>query len=149
MGEGATEGVKEGGNGERGEMNEIVYKPFTQQTWTDGQQHGVLLIYLSIPGSSFLILEVTWATVWRNGLRTKSQVSFRDGRGRERTGNPPRTPTSTGGSGEGGRLYRGAKWRTGEEKREHGQDNRKVRNSSLTSFPTIRESTVCPCYPAS
>ena len=72
--------------------------------------------YLSIPGSSCRMLEVTWATVCRNGLRTKSQVSFRDGRGRERTGNPPRTLTSTrereggregGEGGEGGRREGG------------------------------------------
>ena len=73
-------------------------------------------IYLSMPLSSVLILAVISDTVCRYGLRTKSQVSFRDGRGRESTGNPSRTDTTTtqergGGGGGGGR---------GRERREGG-----------------------------
>ena len=58
------------------------------------------------------MLAVMSATVCRYGLRTKSQVSLREGRGRERTGNPPLTDTSTGrmgGEGRGGEG-RGERW---------------------------------------
>ena len=53
------------------------------------------------------MLAVMSATVCRYGLRTKSQVSLREGRGKERTGNPPLTDTSTGREREMGGEGRG------------------------------------------
>ena len=56
------------------------------------------------------MLAVMSATVCRYGLRTKSQVSLREGRGRERTGKPPLTDTSTGREREMGGEGRGERW---------------------------------------
>ena len=69
------------------------------------------------------MLAVMSATVCRYGLRTKSQVSLREGRGRERTGNPPLTDTSTGREREmGGEGSGGERDGRGGEGREMGGD---------------------------
>ena len=69
------------------------------------------------------MLAVMSATVCRYGLRTKSQVSLREGRGRERTGNPPLTDTSTGREREmGGEGRRGER----DGRRLEGRRNGKI-----------------------